>query len=452
MTTPHPTSDLNKENYTLGSGKTKFFDITPPIEEIVLDNDDVKKAFGQLPIIPYSGVDKETSHKLVSILYNFKQLSSTYAGILNDLKSYSLGRKVEIQKVEDSIFNIADEQKISNIDQRKFMDFLNENFVFHRSNVLALSYWLHDSYDSTGQVGVEIIKKTILGKTTVTFKFHKPTNYVFLYGDRIGEEIAISEKWEYEYLKKHPPLIVPLYPNFEKYKDGYERTFYFKAMGGDLYGRPNDLSCLPDKYNEYKLKQYLSKKNKKLWLPDVFIETQDSKGGFGNDEDAVNKGYKNSKHRLEQNFTNAGDNASSFVVTNRAPDAQQTFIHEFQGLKNSKEVMNYRQMFKEAICEANSWPRSLLEMQGATGLSNNIFLDLFSIKDVTKVSETQLSTEAMINDVLWIGFEAMGAETEHGIKFVSPLKTLVDEYRKRKGNNIEQPGREGDVSEARASM
>lgn len=453
--TPHPTADLNRDNYSVGSGKLKFFDINPPIEDIVIDDKQVNGAFKKYPIIPYAGENEITSHRMCSVLYNFRELSTTYGGILNDLKSYALGRKVEIKKVEDSIFDIADEEIISSEEQRKFNDFIRQNFIFHQSNVLSLAYWLHDSRDSTGQVGVEIIRKTILGKTTITFKYHKPMNYVFLKGKTIGEEVAISPKWDEDWLKDHPPLFVPLYPNIEKGKDGFERTFYFNKNGAELYGRPNDLSCLPDKYNEYKLKQYLTKKNKKLWLPDVFIETQDSAaGGFTNDEKAKGAGYRNSKHRIEQNFTNSGDDASTFMITNRANDAEETFIHEFQGLKNSKEVMNYRLMFKEAICEANGWARALLEMQGTTGLSTNMFLDLFAIKQVTKVAETQMIVETMMNDLFGIGFKLMNAETDKGIKFTSPLKKLIEDYNARnsKGNNNEQPGREGDIGATKTSL
>lgn len=449
----HPLNDLRKENYSWGTGKLKFFDIKPPLDDIILDNDQVKMSFDEYPIVPYAGREQMSSHKMVSVLYNFKDLSSTFAGVLGDFKSYALGRKVQIKKIEDSIFDIADEQIITDAEQRKFNDFLKENFIFHRSNVMSLSYMLLDSDESTGQVGVELIKKTILGKTTLTYKFHEPMDYVFLYGDRMGEEVAISKCWEYNYLQKHEPTIIPLYPYFQKYKDGYERSFYFKGRGAKLYGRPNDLSCLPDKYNEAKIKQYLTKKNKKLWLPDVFIETQDSaRGGFTNEQDAQKAGFGNSKERIEANFTNAGDNASSFIVTNRANDAEQTYIHEFQGLKNSKEVMNFMQSFKECICTANGWSAMLLELKGATGLSTNMFLDLFSIKDVTKISEVQMNVDTMINELLQIGFKTLGAETQYGIQFVSPLKDLVSEYRNSKGGNIKQSSNEGTVEQTRTSV
>lgn len=441
--TPHPTHSIDDQGGS-GTGKIKFFDITPPIDGITLDVGELKKSFEEFKILPYAGSDKFSSHTLCQTLYQFRDLSTTYAGILNDFKSYGLGQKFKIKKIEDSIFDIEDEKPIGADQERKFNDFIKQNFIFHDCTLIELADFILRSEDSTGQVGIEIIKKTILGKTTITYKYHNPMDYVFLLTNRIGDEIAISKSWEAKYIKENPPLVIPLFPNWEKYKDGYERTFYFSKLGSELYGRPNDISCLPDKYNEWKLKQYLTKKNKKLWMPDVFIETQDSaRGGFTNDQEAQNKGFRNSKHRIEYHFTNAGDNASSFMITNRANDAAPTFIHEFQGLKNSKEIMNYREMFKTAILEANGWPKLLLEMQGATGFSNNVFLDVFGIKEVTKISEIQLRISTIINDLIGIGYRALGSETEYGIDFKSPLTQLVNEYRNSKGGNIQQPGSEG---------
>lgn len=447
----HPTNDLKKENYAV-AGKLKFFDIIPPVDDVCIDDEGTTKSFSEYPIIPYAGKVQGTAHKMCFVLYNLKELSSTYAGVLNDFKTYALRGKFEIVKRQSSIFDIGDEQKVGEAEQRKFDEVVRENFVFHDCNLLELSDNLLDSDESTGQVGVVVIKKTILGKTTITYKYCEPMDYAFMREEPVGERVAISKKWDFQYLKKNPPLVVPLYPEWHEYKDGYQRTFYFKKRGTKLYGRPDDLSCLPDKYNEHKLKQYLTKKNKKLWMPDVFIETHDTKGGFVNDADAQDKGFANSKQRLEHNFTNVGDYASSFIITNRAHDSEPTQIHEFIGLKNSKEVMNYRQMFKEAILEANSWPKLLAEMNGATGFSTNIFMDVFTIKEITKIKEIQFRNAEMVNDLLQIGFEQINFKTDLGVRFNTPLKDLSNEYRNSKGNNQQQSSREGDVGEAKASV
>src|SRR5687767_13447204 len=129
MESLHPTNDLNFNGGSVGSGKLKFFDITPPLEDVVLDKGKVSTSFKEFPIIPYAGTNAVSAHRLISVLYDMKDLSTTYGGILNDLKSYALGRKLEIKKIEDSIFDIADEEKISNEEQRKFNDFVKENLI-----------------------------------------------------------------------------------------------------------------------------------------------------------------------------------------------------------------------------------------------------------------------------------------------------------------------------------
>ena len=437
----HPTADLSNDSFSRTG--IKFIDISPPVADEILDDKDVRQSFSDYPIIPYSGSSQGSSHKLVEVLYNFKSMSSTFAGILKSLKTYALGKKLQVVQQTHTVFDVGDEREVSNTEKKQFVEFV-DSVTFHNCNIIQFAYELSDSQDTSGQMGVEVVTRIILGETNITIKFHRPPNYCFAKDEPLGTMIYVSRKWDPAYLKKHPPLAIPVYPLEGTYEKGVTRTFFFYKENGTLYGRPSDLACLWDKYNEFKMSEYITKKTKKLFIPDLIIETSDPNvGAIFDEQSAKDQGYRNAADKFEKKFTNAGTETMNVIMTNRSEAARPMVVHELRGIQDADQVKGYFDMFKERILNANNWPELLLSYNAKTGFSTNEFFDVFSIVSVTKILEKQTILSTFINNIINYAYKKHNKQNELGIKFTSPLQTMLDEYRDSKRSNPELSGGQG---------
>jgi hypothetical protein len=413
-----------------------FIDIIPPIEEEIFDDDKQRRVFTKFPLLPYSANDKWTSFKLLKTLHNFKHMSPTFGGIIEDLKTYALKGKVQIVVSEDPVFDTGETREASVAEKNAFIKTLNEHFVWKCGNVKDLALLLSETWDTVGMMAVEVITQQILGVNKITVKYHHPAEWMFVDNDNHGTEVALSKKWDENYLVKNPPFILPVFPLEYTYKDGTTRTFFYKKNGAFLYGRPGDLSALNSKYSEYKLIQYVTKKNKKLWMPDLIIETEDSEhGGLVDEDDAIEAGYGSAIDRLEDKFTNEGDDPLSMLVTTRPHGAKAMFVHEINGLKNAEQVEKFFDICERQIIKANNWSKLLLYLEGASGFSNAVFMDTFAIKSVTKIFERQSLLKSFIGGIVNYGFDKLSIKNTLNPSFSSPLQKMLNDYLERNTGN-----------------
>jgi hypothetical protein len=163
----------------LNQQKIKFTDIVPPIEDEILDGKDLQATFTKLPLIPYSGTDSVTSHRLVNLLYRFKAMSPTFSGVLGDFKSYALKGKIDIVTHSNSFFDCGDDKEMSDNEKKIYSDLVAEHFVFEDRSPKELAYLLSDSWHSVGQYAVEVAIKKVFDVFKIVVKFHHPTQYCF---------------------------------------------------------------------------------------------------------------------------------------------------------------------------------------------------------------------------------------------------------------------------------
>lgn len=439
-TIPNP---LELERYFVSkTSKIKFIDTTPPIEAEIRDPETLSKSFKEFPIIPYSGYNQQSSHCLVNVLYSMKNNSSTFAGVLEGIKIYALRGKIDIVKNYDDDFNLEQNIEVSENEKKAFIDLIKSNFIFSTDSIIELACMCSESFDSVGMIGVELIYTEILGVPKITVKYHHPTDYVFKNNENIGSEVYISKNWNYEWLRKNPPRTLPVFPLEYQFEDGSWRTFFYLKNGGYTYGRPIDLGCLYDKYSEYKIKQYLTKKAKKQWFPSVFLEYSDGdmSGGLLDDDAAKEKGFSSAAKRVQNSFTNDGDDPMEILATTRPENARPAFIHEFKGLTNSVEFKTFLEICEANILKANNMSKMLLHLEGATGFSNNVFFDVYTIQSQTKILERQEMLNRFINKIITFGLSKINVVTELGISFNSKFKKTFDEHTERLRSSEIQSG------------
>lgn len=443
----HPINNgLTHSAYRRRTGRIKFIDIVPPIEQEIVDEKCVQSTFERFPLIPYSGTSKVTSHRMVSLLYNLRNMSPTFGGIVEGKKNYALRGKINVVKQRDLIFNIGNEKNELPVgEQIKFVEELHKSFIFKPGSLKKISEAASDSYDSTGMIAIYVKITPYLGVTKVCVKYEHPTDYVFYKNAEWGTEMALSKCWDDIYLDKFPPNIVPVYPLERVDRDGTIHTIFYVKNGGYIYGRPGDMGALHDKYNEYKLKQLISKKCKKSFTPDAMIEFEDGQmaGSLLDNDKAIALGYQDAGDRIDDRLSNEGDDPRSLYVTTRPKDAKPAFVHEFSTLKNAKDVNLYLEEAEQTILQANNYPEMLYKLSGATGFSNDVFMDVFNIYNVTFNDERQTLLESLFNEIFNYGFSKLGIDNTTGIQYTSPIQTMLDEYNQRKrGPEIIPGGKE----------
>lgn len=447
--TVHPVyNGLTQEAGRRRTGRIKFIDIVPPIEQEITDEKSVQKTFERFPLLPYSGGSKATSHRLVSLLYSMRNWSPTFSSVLKIKKAYAIGNKLEIGRQRDLTFNLGDDVEISMNEKTKFVQSLNENFIFKTGNrigsLLDMSYCASDCYDAVGGIGIYVVTTQVLGITKITVQYEHPTDYIIFKNAEWGTEMALSRCWEDTYLEKYPPNIVPVYPLERVDSDGSQHTFFYIKNGGYFYGRPTDMGALIDKYNEYKIKQYISKKCKKAFVPDLILEYEDGpiNGGLLDDEKARLHGYANAGDRINDRLTNEGDDPQGVYVTTRPMGARPMSSIEVNGLKNAKDINEFLREAEETILQCNNIPELLYKLSGTTGFSNQIFMDVFQIYNATFNNERQIMLETLFNQIINYGFSKLNIENMTGIQYKSPIQTMLDEHNNSKRSTETQSGSE----------
>jgi hypothetical protein len=434
--------------------KLQFIDTRPPIESEIRDPASLSKSFNEFPIVPYSGYSQHTSHSLVSVLYNMKNNSSTFAGVIEGIKIYGLKGLIDIVKNYDDEFNIERNIETTESEKKTFVDLLRQFFIFKEISVTETACMASESFDSTGMIGIEVVFTKILDVPKITVIYHHPTDYVFKLNEQIGSEVYISKSWDFEYLKHNPPKLLPVYPYEYEYPDGTTRTFFYVKNGGYTYGRPIDLAAIYDKYTEWKIKQYLTKKVKKQFFPSVFLEYSDGDmaGGLLDDDAAKAAGFSSAAQRVQNSFSNAGDDPIDILATTRPENARPAFIHEFKGIQNSEEFKTFLELSETNILKANNISKMLAHLEGATGFSTNVFWDVFTIQNKTKILERQEMLNRLFNKIITYGFEKVNIKSELGISFSSKLKKEFNEHTERLRSSEIQPSNEQNTKPSRTNL
>ena len=429
-----PSVQLGRINTRRTTMNIQWTDIKNPLKESLIDGSNLMSVFtDNNNYIPYSRASSAyTGHILLWYILNGKYMSETKGSIIGSVNRFSFGGQYEYMKLSEGngqVKNPYQNDELTQSEWEMFHEFMTNDVLIKESNVVELAKKLSSDRQTAGMQYLEVIVSEEFGDKVGTICYIRPDKAIRVFPkEGEYERVALSDKFEKNYLRRNPAREVALYPNWTQDNDGNWRTVVYEKEGGHLrYGVPEDMASLPAQYGEYKVTEFILKQLKKNFMPQALIEIENvglnpNQTPFGNtdEEDIISK--------IERNFTNDSDNPSSVLPLTRPKGASEAFVHEFRPHTSHKYYEAMLNRFEKSIHKSNHWPVAMM-MENTSGFNSNMFMDLFDIMSATKINEHQMSVSNVINTAICAVAEGLEKKevASLGVKFTSPIQKLIDQ-------------------------
>jgi hypothetical protein len=410
---------------------SKLFDYKNPIPDQIVDTDDLIKLFEKLKLVPYAGDDTVSGQKLLDFFRYLRTYSDTHAACIESKIEYSYGGKAKVVYDTDDFFEFKDEEKEVPSDISKQFAQAVRTINWDKSSIRQFIENAIDPLLWAGNYYVELVHSQTAGVWSTSVYVHQPEHCLYMFTEP-GEQnyIVISLKWEYEYLRKNPPKVLPVFPAYSREGNTY-RTIIHEMHGNyPWYGRMAALGGVLPMYNETQVSTFMVKHADSNFMAQVLMEFEDGDGetdDLMDDASAQKAGFENAMDRFEQNYSARGDNPSSAIVTSRPYGTKPAFVHEFKPQTGENYYEKVSQINESKIIKSHNWSRRLMGLDAASGLSTNVFLDEFSIKNVTVIRKMQNIGNWLMNTIIKEAFKFSGNTAFEGISIslTSPLEEML---------------------------
>jgi hypothetical protein len=432
------------------------FRLPDAIAPEVTDPQELKKFFKNNGFIPYDGYSFDSQHSLLKFLDNLSEQSATLSGVINSIAFACFGGKSNIKKIGDIDFDFTSEtdqvqttEDISTESKKEFAAFL-KTFDLSGYDWSGLKMNEVKSLKSNGNIFLEIEITQALGVQSIKFIPHPTKNCRYKIPTLFEKLLGISEDWSKDYLKKYPPRLLPVYPEYEKEmgKDGSVKSvrtvIHYKTGNRKFYGIPDWLSCLEPAFLEKKNFEYLLNASNNQFTPKMILEFEGEPGNSTalDDEAAKKKGYQSAMHRWRHTSTtqgvNNGGNPSGLLVLERPFGSKELFVHEPALNMNEKFYETIDRISSDKIILANAWSRKLAGIESSTGISNNSFID--DLKTRLHIIEhyQNIIDNGVLNKAIRFVAEMLGYTQfiEIGIESKNPFDHLL---KAAQDTNLQQP-------------
>lgn len=412
----------------------KIGKLQSPIPNEIRDISSVSSYFRESPFIPYSGFDKASSHALVCKLQEMKYLSPTKGAIMASLNTYAFGAKFKIFQSHDVDFDLGleDVELIGN-ERLAYYNFL-KSIDLGDDTYRSITEKVSDTLQTTGDAWAELVFSAVGAERFYKINYLNPAHVCYKFTETgAPRRVGISKLWSTEYCRKNPPRELPVYPNVEQQPDGSMRCVIHKKMGCfDYYGRPEDFSSFTDQYNEYNLRDYITKQINTAFIGNVFLEAEASetqKGNFTDNRVAQKNGYRNALDQIEDNFTNEGEDPGSLIAFNRDKEATPFKLQQIKSLQSESFYCKVGGDFRKTIIMANDWSEAILRKDKNSGFNSDMMKDIFDILSATKVLNHQICVGGFINHAIKLGADwlNMPEMANAEIRYQSPIQKLLQQ-------------------------
>lgn len=423
----------NRTRFKRGSNY-RFFEIENPLPEQIKDTKELNKFFKQFPFVPFAGYNKSTAHTLLKKFIDYKTLSVTNGACIESIKTYSFGGKIEVVKSFYDEFDLGEDiEEVSRELKISFLDFLG-TIDLQGGSWNSIACDLVESFLSTGNAYLEIVRTETGGVRYDTLKVHDSSDCLYVATEENEQKmIGISCDWTDQYLRENKPRIVPLYPTFFSYEedDSIRSIIHMKNGNYKWYGRPTVYSALSDMYNEHQSRTYISKQLKKNFMPQLImeIEEEQSQKGLFNDEKDKEAGFRNTADRMEQNYTNEGDDPTTLMILTRPYGSKQAAFHDINPNTNERYFKTMLAEFRRNIVMAHDWSEALLLKDKSSGFNSDMFMDILKIESATKILQMQNLASTVINRAIRnIALDrGLTSFQSIGLKFKSPIQKVIEQ-------------------------
>lgn len=421
------------------SKRVNLFDAENPIPNEIKDTDELQKVIAEYRLVPYAGSSQHSGDTLLDWYLMLVKLSPTQSAAIQKITKYVVGSRVKIVAAEDPEFDsgapLAD---LSVAEKEAYAQAIKET-IEYKDGIRSFHKKLQSAMSGTGNAWAELSISTVNGQTRAAIKYVKVTDVRYI-ATKPGElrAVAVSPKWDSEYLRKNPPTKLPIAPTFLKGKDGVLRTmFHLKSGDGNWYGRPDSEGAAMYAYREVQDAIYLIKQAAGNFVGQLIIEVEDDDAGTPAIDNAAaqQSGFDSFATRMEENYTNKGSEPQAVLVTARPIGSRPMFVHQVKPNTNEAWYKVTGEISEQKIVREHCLTLRFMGFDVAGGFGANSFVEDYVMNVEPIISEHRATLMAFSNSILSLVWEVAGKPelNKYSITFESPIQTQVNQY-KQNGN------------------
>jgi len=415
----------------------QLYQVKNPIPDEVCDPDEIQTFFKRWNFVPYAGTTTHSGQMLLVWYLMLAQLSPTHNACISKKLKYAVGGKATPVRSEDPEWDTGEEsQPISSPEKTNYRDTVNE-FIDFDGGVTKFHRRIGWAFEATGNAWVEMSYSQTLGVGRVSLKSHRVTHCLYL-NTKPGEMrvVAISPKWEDNYLNKHEPRYVPIYPNFVQDENGILRTmFHLKNGDNSWYGRPESAGADLYKYREVQDAMYLVKQAGANFTGQLIIEVEDDDPEYAaaiEDESAKHVGFAGFADRFEQNYTQKADDPQSVLVTARPYGSKPMFVFQVSPNTNQDWYKVTGEIAEQKITRAHGCTPRFMGFEVANGFSQDVFVSDYVMNMEPVINSLRDEITGISNDALsvaWLELLNKPEMNEISISFMPPIQMAIEQYK-----------------------
>lgn len=415
----------------------QLYQVKNPIPDEVCDPDEIQTFFKKWNFVPYAGTTTHSGQMLLVWYLMLAQLSATHNACISKKLKYAVGGKATPVRSEDPEWDTGEEsQPLSSPEKTNYRDTVNE-FIDFDGGVTKFHRRIGWAFEATGNAWVEMSYSQTLGVGRVSLKAHRVTHCLYL-NTKPGEMrvVAISPKWEDNYLNKNQPRYVPLYPNFVQDENGILRTmFHLKNGDNSWYGRPESAGADLYKYREVQDAMYLVKQAGANFTGQLIIEVEDDDPEYAaaiEDESAKHVGFAGFADRFEKNYTQKADDPQSVLVTARPYGSKPMFVFQVSPNTNQDWYKVTGEIAEQKITRAHGCTPRFMGFEVANGFSQDVFVSDYVMNMEPVINSLRDEITGISNDALsvaWLELLNKPEMNEISISFMPPIQMAIEQYK-----------------------
>ena len=412
-----------------------LFDARNPIPDEVTDTDAIAKIFTEFKLVPFASRDGKTGHSYLKWLLMLGQLSPTNAACIEKIKNYVVGGRAKFIRAEDPEYDPGTEGKpMTTAESAAFETALKEVVVFE-DGIIEFHKKVLGSSKKTGNAFVECSISTLNGQTKAYFRYLKVTDVRYkVTAPGEMKVVAISPVWDGVYLKKYPPKLLPIAPDFVEENGVKRAVFHLKVGDGNWYGRPDSQGSDIYKYREFQDSIYVTKQSAANFVGQIILEVEDDDAGSSpaiDNEDAKKSGFKSFVHRFTQNFTQKGKDPQSMMVTARPQGARPMSVFQVKPNTNEAWYKVTGEINEQKIIMSHGLTLRFMGMDVSNGFATDAFVADYVMNVEPTINETRVELMAFTNKMLsyvW-DFAGMPEMNQFSLTFSSPIQSQIEQYK-----------------------
>ena len=427
-------SNYNPRTHNKGGNSSvatfNFKDIENPISLEILDSKELTNTLNKYPVIPFASNGKQTAHGLLNFLNSCRFISPTLGSCVESIKTYVLNGKLDINFQTDEDFDLGEDIiEVSKDVKLFFKDFVKS--IGRRHSFSTISEKLYLSLKDNGNYYIELVHSTSLGVKSSHMFVHRSEDCMYgITANNLPKVILISPIWTEEYLRKNPPRVINVFPDYTLDGGVYRTIIHVKVGNFRWYGRPDWVGSWVNVYREFQDNEYLTKIAANQFTGQVFLEIEEDdveNDDPFNEEGAINdEGFDSLIDKIEANFTNNSKNPQTVLVTSRPYGSKPAFIYQFNPNTNENFYKVSSDLARQKIIESNQWSERLLGNAVASGWAQDAFIQELEVKEISILQHIRSKIEYGLNLVIneAIKYQDKKQFDNLGVNFKTSLERL----------------------------